>query len=116
MQSVVSFLQCQAQDEGAPKEPFIMPVHWTAAQVCDDSSCVGGKYSVAKVQEQITYLNTMFARVGIQFTWDDVIHVANATSLSQISSSSWVCKLQRYGDKPYKEQPTIHVITGPEHL
>lgn len=109
-------LQCQATDTGAPKTPYIIPVYFTAGKICDNSGCVGGDYTVKNVQDQMAYLNTMYARTGIQFTWDGVINTANANSMSDIQADTWVCGLKRYGDKPYKQQPTIHVITAPEHL
>lgn len=108
--------QCQAADTGAPATPYVIPIHWTAARICSGSTCVGGKYSVADVQAQIAFNNKMYARTGIQFTWDGVIHTADASSIDQIMDDTWVCKLQRYGDKAYTEQPTIHVVTAPEHL
>ena len=77
---------------------------------------MGGSYTVADVRDQIAYNNNMYARTGIQYTWDGIIHTADASSMNQIMADSWVCKLQRYNDKPYTEQPTIHVVTSPEHL
>lgn len=102
--------KCQAADTGAPAKPYLIAVHWTAAEVCS-GSCSGGDYSTDVVNKQMDYLNAVYKRVGIQFTWDGVIHKAQASSMDQIGDYSWVCNLQRYG-----EGLTIHVVTAPEHL
>uniref|UniRef100_A0A383VA71 SMB domain-containing protein n=1 Tax=Tetradesmus obliquus TaxID=3088 RepID=A0A383VA71_TETOB len=102
---------CQAADKGAPAAPYTMAVHWTAAQVCSSSGCRGGTYSAADVQPQIDYLNAVYQRTGIQFTWDGVIHTAQASSMPQIDDYGWVCSLPRFG-----EGMTVHVVTAPEHL
>jgi hypothetical protein len=88
-----------------------MAVHWTATKICSRSSCKGGTYSVADVQAQITYLNAVYARTGVRFTWDGVIHYAQASDIDQIGDYNWICNLPRYG-----EGMTVHVVTAPEHL
>jgi hypothetical protein len=88
-----------------------MAVHWTGAKVCSGGSCKGGTYSSSDVQAQINYLNAVYQRTGIQFTWDGVIHEAVASSMPQIDDYGWVCNLPRFG-----EGMTVHVVTAPEHL
>jgi hypothetical protein len=102
---------CQSTDKGPPATPYTMAVHWTATKVCEFGSCRGATYSVADVQAQIAYLNAVYARTGIRFTWDGVIHYAQASSMGQIDDYGWVCSLPRYG-----EGMTVHVVTAPEHL
>ncbi|KAF6253929.1 hypothetical protein COO60DRAFT_370348 [Scenedesmus sp. NREL 46B-D3] len=103
---------CQAADKGPPVTPHTIAVHWTAARVCSaGGSCRGGTYSVADVQSQIDYLNAVYRRTGIRFTWDGVIHTVQASSMTQIDDYDWVCSLPRYG-----EGMAVHVVTAPEHL
>jgi hypothetical protein len=104
---------CQAADTGAPAEPFTFAVHWTAAKVCksSSSSCIGGDYTTETVQEQIAYMNKLFAHAGIAFTWDGVIHNATAGSYDEVDDDAWICDLPRYGDGM-----SFHVITAPRHL
>jgi hypothetical protein len=107
--------ECQAADTGAPAEPYTFAVHWTAARVCSSSSsstgCIGGDSSTETVHEQIAYMNKLFARAGIVFTWDGIVHNATASSYDEIDDDSWICGLPRYGDGM-----TFHVITSPRHL
>jgi hypothetical protein len=113
-------LSCQAADQGPPKEPTVIPIHWTAGKVCKgrrQSRCVGGEYPASLVQQQIDYVNSLYAHVGIQFSWDGIIHEATANSPKDINvcldpdGQCWVCGLKRYGDRV-----AINVVTSPVHI
>lgn len=120
VQAEEKMLACQAADEGPPAEPTIIPIHWTAGIVCKgrrQARCIGGDYPASLVQQQIDYINNLYAHVGIQFSWDGVIHKATATSAKDINvcldpdGQCWVCGIQRYGDKV-----SINVVTSPVHI
>jgi hypothetical protein len=118
-------LECQAQDRGPPAEPTVIPIHWTAAQVCRGrrrggaagARCTGGEYPASLVHEQVRYLNALYAHVGIQFAWDGVIHRATAGSAHDMNvcldpyGRCWVCNVKRHGDAL-----AINVVTAPTHL
>ncbi|WIA14405.1 hypothetical protein OEZ85_002931 [Tetradesmus obliquus] len=108
---------CQAADQGPPANPIVLPLYWTAGRVCRSGGCTGGSYTAELVQEQVDYVNRLYAHVGIQFKWDGVMHYANASSPNDIdvcldpSGRCWICKQQRFGD-----QAAINVVTAPTHL
>ena len=113
-------LACQAADQGPPAEPTVIPIHWTAGVVCKgrrQGRCTGGDYPPSLVQQQIDYLNNLYAHVGIQFSWDGVIHKATASSAKEINvcldpdGQCWVCGVERHGDKV-----AINVVTSPVHI
>lgn len=113
-------LACQAEDTGPPAEPTIIPIHWTAGKVCKSrkaTRCTGGDYPASLVSQQIDYLNNLYAHVGIQFSWDGVIHETVASSAKDINvcldpdGQCWVCGVQRHGDKV-----SINVVTSPVHI
>lgn len=110
----VQMQECQAADKGVPASPILVPLHWTAGQVCDASGCVGGDYSKALVWRQINSTNAIFAHVGIQFVWDGVIHKATAGDMYDIdvgfSRGDWICQQTRYGDAL-----AVNVMTSPMH-
>lgn len=120
MQAEETMLACQASDQGPPAEPTVVPIHWTAGKVCKgrrNARCVGGEYPAALVQQQIDYVNNLYAHVGIQFSWDGVIHEATASSAKDINvcldpdGQCWACGLTRHGDKV-----SINVVTSPVHI
>jgi hypothetical protein len=120
IQAEERMLACQAADQGPPEEPTIIQIHWTAGKVCKGrrgARCVGGEYPASLVQQQIDYVNHLYAHVGIQFSWDGVIHEATAASAKDINvcldpdGQCWACGLKRYGDKV-----SINVVTSPVHI
>lgn len=113
-------LECQAADKGPPATPELIPIHWTAGKVCKgrkQTRCVGGEYPASLVQQQIDYVNNLYAHVGIQFTWDGIIHEATTKEWTDInvcldpSGNCWVCGIKRHGD-----HVAINVVTSPTHL
>jgi hypothetical protein len=108
---------CQAADTGPPANPIVLPLYWTAGRVCRGGSCTGGRYTAELIQEQIDYVNRLYAHIGIQFKWDGEIHTADAALPDDIdvcldpSGRCWVCRQQRFGD-----QVAINVVTSPTHV
>lgn len=120
VQAEEKMLACQAADQGPPATPTIIPIHWTAAKVCKgrrSTRCTGGDYPAALVQQQIDYVNNLYAHVGIQFAWDGVIHETTVRDAKDINvcldpdGLCWACGLQRYGD-----EVSINVVTSPVHI
>lgn len=108
---------CQAADQGPPAMPTVLPLFWTAGKVCRGSTCTGGSYTADLVQEQVDFVNKLYAHVGIQFKWDGEIHEAEADTPLDIdicldpSGNCWVCRQRRYGD-----QVAVNVVTSPTHV
>lgn len=106
--------ECQAADRGVPAAPILVPLYWTAGQVCDANSCVGGTYPKSLVWKQVNLTNAVFAHVGIQFVWDGVIHKASAGDVYDIdvgfSKGDWICQQTRHGDSL-----AVNVMTSPVH-
>jgi hypothetical protein len=117
-------LDCQAKDTGPPAETIKIPIYWTAGKVCkgrkrsnNGGRCTGGEYPSALVEQQIAYVNSLYAHAGIQFIWDGVIHHATANSVKDVNvcldpyGQCWACGLKRHGD-----QVAINIVTSPVHL
>jgi hypothetical protein len=60
---------CQAADQGPPATPMVVPVYWTAGQICRGDTCIGGKYTEDLVSEQMDFVNRIYAHIGIRFSW-----------------------------------------------
>jgi hypothetical protein len=110
----IQMQECQAADKGVPAAPMLVPLYWTAGQVCDTDGCVGGDYSKALVWRQMNLTNAVFAHVGVQFVWDGVIHKASAGDVYDIdvgfSRADWICQQTRHGDAL-----AVNVMTSPMH-
>jgi hypothetical protein len=112
--SEIQMQECQAADKGVPAAPILVPLYWTAGQVCDTDGCVGGDYSKTLVWRQVNLTNAVFAHVGVQFVWDGVIHKATAGDVYDIdvgfSRGDWICQQARHGDAL-----AVNVMTSPMH-